>query len=326
MAFTLAEFAKIEKDTLRKSVLNTLLMEIKIGEKVPWETIGALSTKIARFQDLPSVGFRKLNEGYGIGDGHLEQATEVIALMGVNCDTDKALERAKNVIGGTARGIQQDMALEAMAYKFNDKFINGNPDVNPEEFKGLSERVDDLVAEGFIGQYIDNAGTAGTGMLNSSAERHNFLDHLDQLIYAIKGHKCDVLLMNSDSLLAINSALRRETLLDHSKDQFGRMIDLYRGIPMLDMGVKADQTTEVITSKETLEDAGDAESTSIYAIRFGIGQYLWGIQEYPLEVDDKGLLEGKPVYRTEIDWPLGLAMADPYSIARLYAIIPNASA
>ena len=44
-----------------------------------------------------------------------------------------------------------------------------------------------------------------------------------------------------------------------------------------------------------------------------------------LEVDDKGLLEDKPVYRTEVDWPLGLAMADPYSIARLYGIIPNAS-
>jgi len=325
MAFTLAEFAKIEKDTLRKSVLNTLLMEIKLGEKVPWETVGALSTKITRYQDLPDIGFRKINEGYAEGTGHLEQAVETIALMGVYCDTDKAIERAKNVIGGTARGIQQDMALMGMAYKFNDKFINGDPDGDPEEFKGLSKRIDDLVTEGFTGQYIDNAGTAGDGMNLIAAERHNFLDHLDQLIYAIKGHKCDVLLMNSDMLLAINSALRRETLLSHAADQFGRMIDLYRGIPMLDVGVKADQTTEIITSLETLEDEGVAESTSIYAMRFGIGQFLWGIQEYPLEVDDKGLLEDKPVYRTEVDWPLGLAMADPYSIARLYGIIPNAS-
>jgi len=296
MPFTLAEFAKIEKDTLRKSVLNTLLMEIKVGDKAPWETIGALSTKIVRYQDLPSIGFRKLNEGYAEGTGHLEQ---------------KAIERAKNTIGGTARGIQQDMALLGMAYKFNDKFINGNTAVDPEEFNGLATRINALVLEGFTGQYIDNAGTAGDGMNLSTAERHNFLDHLDQLIYSIKGHKCD--------------ALRRETLLSHAADQFGRMIDLYRGIPMLDMGVKADQTTEIITSTETLEDEALEESTSIYAMRFGIGQFLWGIQEYPLETDDKGLLEDKPVYRTEVDWPLGLAQADPYSIARLYGIIPNAS-
>lgn len=246
--------------------------------------------------------------------------------MGVYCDTDKAIERAKNVIGGTSRSIAQDMALQGMAYQFNDDFINGDPDVDPEEFKGLKKRIDDLVADDFAGQYIDNGGTAGDGVLHDAAERHNFIDSLHKLLYAIKGHKPDVLLMNSKCLLAINSALRRETgMLDSTKDAFDRRVERFYGVPMLDMGVKADQTTEIITNTETLEDDGGAESTSIYAVRFGIGQFLWGIQEYAIEVDDKGLLEDKPVYRTEIDWPLGLAMADPYSIARLYGIIPDSS-
>lgn len=326
MADTLAELAKREKDTLRKSVINTLLMEIKVAERIPWETIGALKTTIVRYQDLPSIGYRKINEGYAEGTGHLEQATEVISLMGVYCDTDKAIERAKNVIGGTARSIAQDMALQGMAYRFNNDFINGDPDTDPEEFKGLSKRIDDLVANGFVGQYIDNGGTAGDGILHDAAERHNFIDSLHKLLYAIKGHKPDVLLMNSDCLLAVNSALRREVgMLDSTKDAFDRRVELFFGVPMIDIGVRADQTTEIITSTETLEDEGNAESTSIYAVRYGIGQFLWGIQEYAIEVDDKGLLEDKPVYRTEVDWPLGLAQADPYSIARLYGIIPNSS-
>uniref|UniRef100_A0A6M3KK16 Putative capsid protein n=1 Tax=viral metagenome TaxID=1070528 RepID=A0A6M3KK16_9ZZZZ len=324
MAFSLAEFAKIEKDTLRKSVLDTLVMEIVMGDAIPWETIGKMSTTVVRYQDLPSIGFRKLNEGYAEGAGHLEQSVENIALMGVYLDTDKVLARSKNTIAD-ARAIQQTMGLKGMAYKFNDKFFNGNPLSDPEEFKGLSKRIDDLYTEGFTGQYIDNAGTAGDGILLSSTERHNFLDHLDQLIYAIKGHKPDALYMNSDCLLALRSLLRREQLLMTTKDQFDRVVDMYGSIPMKDVGVGADQITEIITSTETLEDAGAAESTSIYAVRYGIGEFMWGIQVYPLETDDKGLLDDKPVYRTEVDWPLGLAIADPYSVARLYAIIPNAS-
>jgi len=324
MAFTLAELSKIEKDDLRKSVIDTLLYEAPIMEKLPWETIGRLSTTIVRYQDLPSIGFRRINEGYAEGTGHVEQRTENIALMGVDLDTDKAIARSKNTIGD-ARSISQQMGLKGMAYNFNDKFINGNPESDPKEFKGIKERIDDLNAEGFTGQYIDNAGTAGDGVLLSSAERQNFIDKVHALLYAIKGHKPSALLMNSDTLLALSSALRREGLLSSTKDMFDRRIEMFYDVPMLDMGVQANQTTEIITSSETLEDEGAAESTSIYAVKWGIGQYLWGIQEYAMEVDDRGLLEDKPVYRTEIDWPLGLAVADPYSIARLYAIIPNAS-
>lgn len=324
MAFTLADYHQVETDTLRKSVLDTLLMESDVLQDLPWETIGALATTIVRIQDLPSVGFRKVNEGYASSDGHLEQNVETISLMGMYSDVDKAIIRAKNNIQD-ARGIQQTMMVKAMAYNFNDKFINGNPETDPEEFKGLSQRVDDLNAAGFTGQYIDNGGTSGDGILLNSAERHNFLDSFEQAQYAIKGHNPEWAYMNNTTLRATRSVLRREGLLDTTKDQFDRVINMYGTTKLSDIGVKADQTTEILPNSETLEDAGAAESTSIYFCKYGIGEYFWGIEEYPLEVEDLGRLEGSPVFRTEVDWPLGLAQSDPYSIARLYAVIPNAS-
>jgi len=323
-AWTLAELSKIETDTLRKSVIDTLLMESNLMQVVPWETIGQLATTIVRVQDLPSVGFRKINEGYAAGIGHFEQKVENISLMGCYLDCDKAIARAKNTIAD-ARAIAQVMALKAMAYKFNDKFINGNPATDPEEFKGLQKRVDDVYTDGYTEQYIDNAGTSGDGILLSTGESHNFLNKLDQLIYSIKGHSPDFLLMNKKMLLALRSLLRKEKLLDNTKDMFDRVVDVYQGCRLVDIGVKADQLTEIITNTETLEAAGAAESTSIYAAKFGIGELLWGIQEYPLEVEDKGLLEAKPVYRAEVDWPLGLALADPRAVGRLYGVIPDSS-
>lgn len=313
--FTLVELSKIETDTLRKSVIDALLMESNIMQIVPWETIGALATTVVRMGTLPSVGFRKVNEGYTVGTGALEQKVENISLMGGYFDTDKAIARAKNTIA-SARAITQVMMTKAIAYKFNDKFISGNPESDPEEFKGVKERVDDLYDEGYTGQKVDFE-CDGVGILNSSQHSHDFLNFLDKLIYQIRGHSPDFIIMNSKTLLAVRSILRKEKLLDSTKDFFDRVIDTYGTAQMIDIGVKADQSTEIILNTETMAGAsGGSECSSIYAVKFGIGEFLWGIQEYPLEVTDKGELEDKPIYRTEMDWPLGLAMADPYSIAR----------
>lgn len=323
MPWTLKELSMIETDTLRKSVLDTLIMESNLLELVPWETIGQLATTVVRIKDLPSVGFRKVNEGYAESIGHFEQKVENISLFGGDIDTDIAIARAKNTIAD-ARAIQQTLKLKAVAYDFNDNFINGNPIDDPEEYKGLSKRVDDINTDGYTSQYIDLADTTNLGINRTSAARFDFLDKLNELIYAIKGHAPDYLLMNKKMLLALRSLLLREKLLDSTSDMFNRRIDMYLGARLVDIGVKADQTTEIILNTEN--KGGGSYETSIYAVKFGIGDSTWGIQQYPLEVRDIGELESKPVYRTRVDWNLGLATVDPRSIARLYGIRADSTA
>jgi len=317
MAWTLAEMSKIETDILRKSVIDTLIMESNLMELLPWETIGQLATGIVRIKDLPSVGFRKVNEGYSEGIGHFDQKIESISLFGHDIDTDIAIARAKNTIAD-ARAIQQTLTLKAVAYAFNDKFINGNPVSDPEEFKGLSKRIDDIYAEGYTDQRIDLADTTDYGILRDSAARFAFLDKLNELIYAISGHNPSFLLMNKKMLLATRSLLLREKLLDTTQDMFNRKVDSYLGARMVDIGVKADQSTEIITNTET--SGGGSYETSIYACSFSVGDMTWGIQQYPLEVRDLGELESKPVFRTRVDWNLGLATVNPRSLGRLFGI------
>ena len=324
--WTLAELSKIETDILRKGIINTLIMESNLLEMCPWETIGQLSTGVIRIQDLPSVGFRRVNAAYDKSDiGHLEHTVENISLFGRDIDTDEAIARAKNTIAD-ARAIQQQLVMKSMAYAFNDKFINGiiNADY-PLEFKGLRVRVNDIVADGFTAQKV-NADCGGIGILNASASSQKFLDKLDALLYAIDGHKPEYLLMNQKCLLAVRSLLRREKLLDNTRDMFDRIIDVYQGTRLIDIGVKADQTTEIITNTETSAGVdGTDECTSIYAVKFGVGEMTWGLQEFPLEVKDMGELETKPSFRTRVTWNLGLATVNPRSLGRLYGVIPDAS-
>ena len=325
MAWTLAELSKIETDILRKSVIDTMIMESNLMELIPWETIGQLATGVIRIKDLPSIGFRKINEGYAEGIGHFEHKVETISLFGHDIDTDIAIARAKNTVAD-ARAIQQTLTLKSVAYAFNDKFINGNPITDPEEFKGLSKRVDDIYNENttvFASQYIDLADTTNYGILRDSAARFAFLDKLNELIYAIKGHNPSFLLMNKKCLLAVRSLLLREKLLDTTQDMFNRKIDTYLGARMIDIGVKADQSTEIITNTQTL--GGGSYETSIYAVSFSVGDMTWGLQQYPLEVRDLGELESKPTFRTRVDWNIGLATVDPRSLARLYGIRADAT-
>jgi hypothetical protein len=303
-----------------------MLMNSNLLELVPWETIGTLATTVVKYKDLPSFGYRKINEGFSESTGKFEQKVENISLGGLDIDTDKAIARAKNTIAD-ARAIQQQMAMKAAAWNFNFKFIAGNPQSDPEEFKGLRLRVDDINDEGFTDQKIQSADT-DTGILYDTATSHSFLNDLDKLIYAIDGHNPDFLLMNKKMLLALRAVLRKEKLLNNAQDMFGRNIDMYGNTRLVDIGVRDDQTTEIILNTETTAGAasGGTECTSIYAVKFGIGDEVWGIQEYPLEVSDLGELQTAPKYRTRVDWPHGLAHVSPRSIARLYGIVPDSSA
>jgi len=317
MAWTLAELSKIETDVLRKSVIDTMIMESNILEMCPWETIGQLSTGVVSIQDLPSVGFRKINAGYEESTGHFQHKIEHISLLGGYIDTDKALARAKNTIAD-ARAIQQQLMIKAMTYEFNDKFINGNPSGSGTslEFKGLLGRVDDINSDGYTSQKVQHDVTT---VLATDAKMYAFLDAIDQCIYSIKGHKPDYALMSQRTLLGLRSLLRRLKLLDTTKDMFDRVVDVYQGVRLIDMGVKADQSTQIITDVET--NAGvttGSNRSSIYFVKFGMGDMSWGIQQYPIEVEDLGLMTDKPVYRTMVDWPLGLATVDPRSLVRLY--------
>lgn len=325
MSWTLAELSKLEHDTLRKSVLDTLIMESNLMELIPWETIGTLTTTLVRYQDLPSVGFRKVNEGFAESTGTFEQKVESVALGGLDIDTDKVIARSKNTVAD-ARAIQQMMALKSFAYKFNDLFISGNPTADPEVFKGLRLRVDDVFDNGFVNQKFA-ANDTDTGILNSQTTRFDFLQDFDKLIYSISGHDPAYALMNQKMLLALRSVLIRERLLTYNQDMFDRQVDMYRNTRLTDIGVKQDQVTEIILNTETPGGApsGGSENTSIYVCKFGIGTDFWGIQMYPLEVVDLGELQTAPKYRTRMDWPHSMADINPRSIARMYGIVPDSS-
>ncbi len=312
---TLVEFAKESKDELVKAVAMILWKESPPMKYIPWETIGSLYKKMLRIQTLPSVARRKLNQTWTSATGTTEPLTEGISLVGGNIDIDKEMVEGNQTIQ-EVRKLQTTMKTEAMAYEFNDSFINGSQLTDEDDFDGLKARCNrsDMTA-----QKIQSA-TSTDLIDDTQAHALAFLKEMDKLTYAIDGHSPTFLVTNSIGLRNINSALRISEQLDKTKDQFGQLVTMWgQNIPIYDIGVKADQST-LVMADETIAGVAGPNYFSIYAVKVGEGTDFWGIQKHDLEVIDGGLLEDNVTYRTNVNWPVGLALIKKRAISRLYGV------
>lgn len=309
MAMTLADKANLEKDPLLKGIYEGLMEHSFIMEKLPFETIGSLQRKVDRWKELPGVGWRRVNDGYTESTGTVEQIMESLYIFGGDIDIDNVILNSKDMITDP-RALQIKMKLRAMAYEFNEVFIHGDQAVNPKTFDGLKVRVAALPASQTISTGCDITRA------NRTANAHLFLDLLDEGIAAIDG-KPDLILMNRNVKLAFKSILRRADLLDHTKDRYDRKVDTYDGIPFIDLGYKADQSTLVIDD----DFDGVVNNTSIFMVKFGSEEYMGGLQMSDIQTRDLGELQTKPAKRTRIEWPVGLAIWNPRSVCRVSGLV-----
>ncbi len=85
---------------------------------------------------------------------------------------------------------------------------------------------------------------------------------------------------------------------------------LYDGIPVY--------VSDYISDTEALGTGSGL--SSIYAVSFGPGEALCGLQNGGITVEDLGRLETKDATRTRIKWYVGLACFNFYRCARLAGI------
>lgn len=323
MAMTLAEYSKLPGTSLLTGVVaDYFLEESEPLRNVPWQTDKRLTVDILAMNSLPTVGWRKINAALNESTGTLKAKVEGKFIFGQYIDVDVVLAKAGSSVGDV-REIQRRMSSKAMAYEYNDAFINGSPD--SDKFKGLKDRITDIYNDGYTGQYVDGGGTVSNrGILYDTTERNLFLDNLNKALDAMAGHKASAAYMNSKMYLAIEAAFRQEKYLNQAKDQYDRIINVFKDVPLIRIGVKADQTTEIITNAEGL--SGGTEDTSIYFALYGENEYLWGIQQEPLQVTDLGEVQTISKYRDKVEWVVGLAHSNPRSITRLYGLVPDRDA
>lgn len=316
MAITLQESAKLSQDMLAKGVLETFTQTSPILDRLPFMDIEGNAFAYNEEDTLPGVEFRNVNEAYSESTGTVNQKTETLKILSGDADVDRFIQQTRSNLNDQ-RAEQTVLKTKALSYKFQDAFFNGDTQVDTKGFDGLRKRL--------VGKQVLEAGGNGLPIVGeSNKDIHAFLDKLDDLLAAVPGinGQNGALYANAAVIRKIGSALRHVSLdAVLEEDIAGKRAIQWNGIPILEAGQNPDGS-QILAQDET--QGAKTDTTSIYAVKFGstVGdQAVTGLTNGGVSVMDLGQLQEKPVYRTRIEFYVGLGVFGGKAAARLKGVI-----
>jgi hypothetical protein len=286
---TLLEASKLTQDSLRSGIIEIFPRSSSVLERLPFFSISGNSYKYNQEKELPSIGFRGLNESYTPDIGVLNPVTESLVILGGISQVDRALVKSQGSVN-SLRAIHDGQKAKAASLEYTRCFFKGDSETNNKEFDGLQRRLTN-------DQVLDMDGTLT-------------LSKMDELIDSVQGSP-DVLFMNKTLRRKVNALIRAAgQSTEVVNDAFGRQINSYAGIPIgiIEQDASGDDILGFYESGNT---------ASIYACRFGF-EWLSGLQNGSIDVEDLGLVE--TMYKTLIEWLTGLIVWHGKSCARLKGI------
>ena len=307
MGLTLIEAAKYENRLEHLAVLKTF-SEGELLARLPFMNIAGSGLFYSAEQELPSVGFRAVNEGYSQSYGVVDQRAEAVHLFGGDVDVDRSIV---DLMGPEARASQVEMKVRSMRLTLEATVINGDSSANPRAFDGLSKRLPPGDAMAFDNSA--NAAVGGAGL--------NF-DRLDELIDSVNAYGAGKVLVMSKAMRRQLNGLARNSIggvYQTSTNSFGMTVHRYQDCDIVTVDRDA-QGIEVMG----YDEAGG--TSSIYCCTFG-DQGVSGLQgpfqgRYGISVRDLGEVPDAPVFRTRVDWYVGFAVLQSRAAGRLYNISP----
>src|SRR4030043_451298 len=289
MALTLAEGAKLSNDMLLQGVVETIVKESPVLQRLPFIEIVGNGLTYNQEKTLPGVDFYDVGDTWVEPTPTFEQKTANLKIMGGDADVDNFLKSTRSNVQDLEAAVIE-LKAKALRDKFEEIFIYGNAAVNAKQFDGLKKLIN-TESEG--NQVIAMSDTGATLTLAK----------VDELIDAVKGGKPDMLLMSRRSRRKVTALVRASgAYMETVKGQSGEFIQLYNGIPI---GVNdwVLDTHTLVSGYETAVPCG--ASSTIYAIQFGEGA-VCGATNGGIQVEPIGSMEGKDAARKRGKWYVSL--------------------
>ena len=305
MALTLDEAAKLSNNMLLQGVVETIIKDSPILQRMPFIEIVGNGLTYNQEKTLPEIDFYDVGDTWAESTPTFEQITTTLKIMGGDADIDNFLKATRSNLQDLEAAVIE-LKAKAVKDKFEEAFIYGDSATNAKQFDGLRQLIDTTAAS----DQMIAMGASGDTLT---------LDKLDELIDAIKGGKPDMLLMSRRSRRKINALVRAASsgMMVTERDNFGNFIQLWDGIPV---GVNdwVLDTHTVVSSLETGTTGGTC--STIYAVQFGEGALCGLTSPGHLQVEPVGSLETKDASRTRIKWYVSLALFSSVKAAALIGV------
>jgi len=304
MAMTLAEAAKLSNDLLMQGVVETIVKDSPVLQRLPFIEIVGNGLTYNRENTLPSIDFYDVGDTWTESTPTFSQVTANLKIMGGDADVDNFLKATRSNIQDLETAVVE-LKAKALQQKFEETFIYGDSSVNAKQYDGLKK--------------IINTGTAGSQVIAMGATGATLtLNKLDELIDAVKGGKPDMLLMSRRSRRKINALIRAAGgMTDTDRDQWGNFVQLWDSVII---GVNDwILDTHVLAGAVETATTGGTNST-IYAIQFGEGALCGLTSPGHLQAEPIGSLETKDASRTRVKWYVSLALFSAIKAAALIGV------
>lgn len=293
MALSKVEAAKLSNDLLLRGVIETVVKESSILVHLPFMQVTGTAVTYNREATMPAAAFYEPGDTWAEATPTFTQHTTQLAILGGDADVDNFLQATYSDTNDIEAEVVANRA-KAVAHAFSDSFFNGDSAVNAKSFDGLHKLIP-------VEQTI-TAGADGAALT---------LDMLDELIDRVRPGEPDVLFMSKKTRRQLKD-LRRDSgiAMETSINQFGQQVERYDGIPIVvDDFIAEDQ------------EVGNGEDlTSIYAVKFGQGAGVLGLEHGGITVERVGELESKDATRTRIKWYCGLGLFNELGAAKLVGL------
>lgn len=216
-----------------------------------------------------TAAVRAINSEYTANEAKREKKTTQAIIMGGSFEVDRVIQDTSGAIDELV--FQADEKIKATANFFTNCVINGTaagaaaPGKTTGTFDGLKK-----LLTGSSTEYTATADLSTSE--NVTANYNQFLDELDEFISGLDGMP-DMLLMNRKMLSKLRGIARRAGYYESTKDDFGRTVETYNGIALMDAGEFYDGSNTVDIVADTAAGESDFGTSDIYAVKFGLDAF-----------------------------------------------------
>ena len=266
-----------------------------------------------------TAAVRAINSEYTANEAKREKKTTQAIIMGGAFEVDRVIQDTSGAIDELV--FQADEKIKATANFFTHCVINGTAAgaAAPGKATGTFDGLNRLLANSST-EYTATADLSTSE--NVTANYNQFLDELDEFISGIDGMP-DMLLMNRKMLSKLRGIARRAGYYDVTKDDFGRGVEMYNGIALMDAGEFYDGTKTVDIVSDTAAGSDTFGTSDIYAVKFGLDAFH-GISPTGTKVITSympDLTQPGAVKKGEVELVAGVALKNTLKAGHMKGII-----
>ena len=290
-------------DTIRR---NSVIMDALVFDNAvsPGTGGSTLTYGYVQLKTPATAAGRAINQEYTPQEAERTKKTTDLVVMGGSFQIDRVIAESDGAVDEVEFQLNQKSKATVGRYQY--LFVNGKGSI-ATEFDGLNELLKGSDTE-FDASTIDLSSV-------DDESANAIVEALDNAVAEMDGKPTHII-ANSKAITKIKQVARKLGYKTDSEDAFGRSVEGYNGIPLVDMGKYYNGVSNVDIVPVT------EGATNIYLVRIGMdglhGVSLKGDKLIATHVPD--FTEAKAVHTGDVEFVGGLALKNTRAAAVLKGV------